>query len=32
MTPLQKVRALGAYIEERMREVREVTAAQGQQS
>jgi hypothetical protein len=32
MTPLQKTRALGAYIEERMREVRAVTSAQAQQS
>jgi type II secretory pathway component PulM len=32
MTPLQKARALGAYIEECMREVHAVTAAQAQQS
>jgi hypothetical protein len=32
MTPLQKARALGAYIEERMREVRAETAARAQQS
>jgi hypothetical protein len=32
MTPLQKARALGAYIEERMREVQAVTAAPAPQS
>jgi type II secretory pathway component PulM len=30
MTPLQRARTLAAYIEERMREVRAITAAQAQ--